>query len=185
VVLGPTLQRQIRARTDSSILAAKEFEIMGSVKPIPEGYHNVTPYLFVKGAVKAIDFYKNAFAATEILRMPGPDGRIMHAELRIGDSIVMLADENPPHGVMSPQTVGGFSVGLHVYVENVDQVMQKAVENGAKPLRPIKNQFYGDRSGSLLDPFGHMWSVATHVEDVSPEEMRKRVNVAMSQTAGS
>jgi PhnB protein len=158
---------------------------MGSVKPIPDGYHSITPYLFVRSAASAIDFYKNAFGATEIVRMVGPNGKIMHAELRIGDSIVMLADENPPTGVMSPQTVGGFSVGLHLYVENVDAVIQKAVENGAKPLRPIKNQFYGDRSGSLLDPFGHMWSVATHVEDVSPEEMRKRMTAAMSQTAGS
>jgi PhnB protein len=158
---------------------------MGSVKPIPDGYHNVTPYLFVRGAASAIDFYKTAFGATETVRMPGPDGRIMHAEVKIGDSIVMLADENPSTGVMSPQTIGGYSVGLHVYVENVDAVVQKAVENGAKTLRPIKNQFYGDRSGSLLDPFGHMWSVATHVEDVSPEEMRKRMKAAMSQTAGS
>ena len=157
---------------------------MGSVKPIPEGYHSITPYLFVRSAASAIDFYKNAFGATEIVRMVGPNGKIMHAELRIGDSIVMLADENPPTGVMSPQTVGGFSVGLHLYVENVDAVIQKAVENGAKALRPIRNQFYGDRSGSLLDPFGHMWSVATHVEDVSPEEMKKRM-AAMSQTAGA
>src|ERR1700686_4800421 len=157
---------------------------MGNVKPIPEGYHSITPYLFVKGAVAAIDFYKNVFGATEIVRMVGPNGKIMHAELRIGDSIVMLADENPPTGVMSPQTVGGYSVGLHVYVENVDAVIQKAVENGAKLLHPIKNQFYGDRSGSLLDPFGHMWSVATHVEGVSPEEMKKRM-AAMSQTAGA
>jgi PhnB protein len=158
---------------------------MGSVKPIPEGYHNVTPYLFVRSAASAIDFYKNVFSAAEVVRMAGSNGKIMHAELRIGDSIVMLADENPPTGVMSPQTIGGFSVGLHVYVENVDAVIQKAVENGAKMLRPIKNQFYGDRSGSLLDPFGHMWSVATHIEDVSPEEMRKRMTAAASQTAGS
>jgi PhnB protein len=158
---------------------------MGNVKPIPEGYHSVTPYLFVRSAASAIDFYKNVFGATEVVRMAGSNGKIMHAELRIGDSIVMLADENPTTGVMSPQTIGGFSVGLHVYVENVDAVIQKAVENGAKMLRPIKNQFYGDRSGSLLDPFGHMWSVATHVEDVSPEEMRKRMTAAMSQAAGS
>jgi PhnB protein len=158
---------------------------MGSVKPIPEGYHNVTPYLFVRGATAAIDFYKSIFGATEIMRMPGPNGRIMHAELRIGDSIVMLADEDPRKGIMSPQTIGGYSVGLHVYVENVDVVIQKAVESGAKLLRPIVNQFYGDRTGSLLDPFGHMWSVATHVEDVSPEEMKKRMTAAMSQTAGS
>jgi PhnB protein len=158
---------------------------MASVRPIPEGYHNVTPYLYVRGATAAIDFYKSVFGATEVVRMGGPDGKIMHAELRIGDSIVMLADENPHMGIMSPQTIGGFSTGLHVYVETVDAVVQKMVDSGAKVLRPIKNQFYGDRSASLLDPFGHMWSVATHIEDVSPEEMKKRMTAAMSQTAGS
>jgi PhnB protein len=158
---------------------------MIAVKPIPKGYHNVTPYLFVRSAARAIDFYKSVFGAAEIVRMVGSNGKIMHAEVRIGDSIVMLADENPQTGVMSPQTIGGYSVGLHVYVENVEAVIQKAVDSGAKLLRPIKIQFYGDRSGSLLDPFGHMWSVATHVEDVSPEEMRKRMTAAMSQTAGS
>jgi PhnB protein len=158
---------------------------MGSTKAIPEGYHSVTPYLYVRGAASAIDFYKTAFGAAEVVRMAGPDGRIMHAELKIGDSIVMLADENPPRGMMSPQTIGGFSVGLHVYVENVDAVIQKGLESGAKLLHPIKNQFYGDRSGSLLDPFGHMWSVATHVEDVSPEEIHKRMSAAMSKSAGS
>jgi PhnB protein len=132
-----------------------------------------------------MDFYKNVFGAKEIVRMAGSNGKIMHAELRISDSIVMLADENPQNGVMSPQTVGGFSGGLRLYVENVDAVIQKAIESGAKMLRPIKDQFYGDRSGSVLDPFGHMWSVATHIEDVSPEEMRKRMTAAMSQTAGS
>jgi len=158
---------------------------MGSVKPIPEGYHSVTPYLYVRGASAGIDFYKNVFGAAEIVRMAGPDGRIMHAELKIGDSIVMLADENPHMGMFSPQTVGGFSKGLHLYVENVDAVVKKMTDNGAKILRPIKNQFYGDRSASLLDPFGHMWSVATHIEDVSPEEMKKRMTAAVSQTAGS
>ena len=157
---------------------------MATVKPIPEGYHSVTPYLFVRAAALAIDFYKNVFGAAEIMRMPGPNGKIIHAELRIGDSIVMLADENPQTGIMSPQTIGGSSSSVLVYVENVDAVMQKALENGAKPLHPVKNQFYGDRSGSLLDPFGHMWSIATHVENVSPEEMKKRMS-AMSQTAGS
>jgi PhnB protein len=157
---------------------------MSSVKPIPEGYHSVTPYLFVRGASAAIDFYKNVFGAAEITRMAGPNGRIMHAELRIGDSIVMLADENPQTGIMSPQTIGGSPSSLHVYVENVDAVIQKAIESKAKLLRPIKDQFYGDRSGSILDPFGHMWSVATHVEDVSPEEMKKRM-AAMSQSAGA
>lgn len=156
---------------------------MSNVKPIPEGYHNVTPYLFVRNAAAAIDFYKHVLGAVELVRMRGPDGRIMHAELKIGDSIVMLADENPPMGVMSPQTVGGFSVGMHVYVENADAVLQKAVDAGAKILRPIKNQFYGDRSGTVLDPFGHMWSIATHVEDVSPEEMKKRMAAASQATA--
>jgi PhnB protein len=157
---------------------------MPSVKPIPEGYHSVTPYLFVRSAVAAIDYYKIVFGATEIMRMPGPNGKIMHAELKIGDSIIMLADENPQMGMMSPQTIGGFSTSLLVYLEDVDAVIQKAVENRAKLLHPIKNQFYGDRSGSVLDPFGHMWTVATHVEDVSPEEMKKRMS-AMSQAAGS
>jgi PhnB protein len=158
---------------------------MSSVKAIPDGYHNVTPYLFVRSAASAIDFYKGVFGATEMVRMAGPNGKIMHAELKIGDSIVMLADENPQTAMMSPQTVGGFSVGLHLYMENVDAVIQKALENGAKALRPIKNQFYGDRSGSLLDPFGHLWTVSTHVEDVSPEEMSKRMTAAMGQSAGS
>jgi PhnB protein len=157
---------------------------MSNVKSIPDGYHNVTPYLYVRSAGRAIDFYKNVFGATEIMRMPGSDGRIMHAELKMGDSVVMLADENPSIGVMSPQTIGGHSSGMLLYVENVDAVFQKAVQNGAKPLREIKNQFYGDRSGSVLDPFGHMWTVATHVEDVSPEEMKTRM-AAMSQAAGS
>src|SRR5579863_3084980 len=142
---------------------------MASVKAIPDGFHNVTPYLYVRGAAGAIEFYKSVFGAAEIMRMPGPDGRIMHAEIKIGDSIVLLADENPSMGIMSPQTIGGFSGGLHLYVEDADAVIRKAVESGAKPLHPIKNQFYGDRSGTLLDPFGHMWSVATHIEDVPPE----------------
>ena len=158
---------------------------MASVKAIPDGFHNVTPYLYLRGAAGAIEFYKSVFGAAEIMRMRGPDGRIMHAELKIGDSIVMLADENPSMGIMSPQTIGGFSGGLHLYVEDADAVIRKAVESGAKQLHPIKNQFYGDRSGTLLDPFGHMWSVATHIEDVPPEEMRKRMTAAMSQAAGS
>ena len=157
---------------------------MSNVKPIPEGFHSVTPYLFVRNAAGAMDFYKDVFGAAELVRMRGPDGRIMHAELKIGDSIVMLADENPSMGMMSPQTVGGFSTGMHVYVENADPVVQRAVAAGAKILRPIKNQFYGDRSGTVLDPFGHMWSISTHVEDVSPDEMKKRM-AAASQAAAS
>jgi PhnB protein len=157
---------------------------MGNVKPIPDGYHSVTPYLYVRGAIAAIDYYKKVFGATELMRMPGPEGRIMHAEIKIGDSIVMLADENPPHGIMSPLTIGGYSAGMLVYVENVDAVIQKAVESGAKPLRPLQNQFYGDRTGSVLDPFGHMWTIATHVEDVTQEELHKRM-AAMSKSAGT
>lgn len=156
---------------------------MANVKPVPDGYHNVTPYLFVRGAGGAIDFYKKVFGATEIMRLSGPIGQVMHAELKIGDSIVMLADENPKMGAMSPRTAGGISVSLHLYTENVDDVVQKAVDAGAKLLRPVQNQFYGDRSGTLIDPFGHMWSVSTHVEDVSAEEMKKRMAAATSQAA--
>lgn len=157
---------------------------MANVKPIPDWYHNVTPYLFVRGAGKAIEFYKSIFGASEKMRMPGPDGRIMHAEIKVGDSTIMLADENPQMGVQGPQSIGRTATSLHIYVENVDGVVQKAVEAGAKLVRPVKDQFYGDRSGTLIDPFGHMWSVATHIEDVSPEEMRKRM-AAISQAAGA
>jgi len=158
---------------------------MSSVKPIPEGYHSVTPYLFIKGAAAAIEFYKNVFGATERMRMPGPDGRIMHAELQIGDSILMLADENPKMGALSPQTIGGSGSLVSVYVADVDAAVAKAIAAGANLVRPVKEQFYGDRTGGIIDPFGHIWSVATHVEDVSPEEMQKRAAAAMSQSAGA
>ncbi len=146
-----------------------------AVKPIPENYHAVTPYLIVNGAAKAIDFYKNVFGAQEIMRMPGPNGKVGHAELKIGDSIIMLADEHPEMDAQSPQSVGGTPVSLLVYVEDVDNVFKKALSAGAKESRPVKDQFYGDRSGIITDPFGHKWSVATHVEDVSPEEMQRRM----------
>jgi PhnB protein len=158
---------------------------MPNVKPVPEGYHSVTPYLFIRGAGGAIEYYKNIFGATEVIRLSGPIGQVAHAELKIGDSIIMLADENPKIGAMSPQTAGGVSMCLHVYVEKVDDVVQKAVEAGAKLLRPVQDQFYGDRSGTLIDPFGHMWSVATHVEDVSPDEMKQRAEKAMKHSAGA
>jgi PhnB protein len=156
---------------------------MAKVKPVPDGFRSVTPYLFIKGAASAIDYYKNVFGAKERMRMPGSKGEIMHAELQIGDSIVMLADENLQAGARSPETVGGSSSSLHIYVDDVDAVVQKAVGASAKLVRPVKDQFYGDRSGTIIDPFGHIWSVATHVEDVSPEEMKKRMDKAMSQAA--
>jgi PhnB protein len=157
---------------------------MSNVKPIAEGYHSVTPYLFIKGAASAIDFYKNVFGATERMRMPGPKGEIMHAELKIGDSVVMLGEENIQMGAKSPLSLGGSAISLYVYVTDVDATVVKATDAGAKLVRPVKDQFYGDRSGTVIDPFGHIWSVATHVEDVSPEEMKKRMATAMSQSAG-
>jgi PhnB protein len=151
------------------------------VKPIPEGYHSVTPYLIIKGASAAIDYYKKVFGATERMRMDGPGGTIGHAELMIGDSTIMLADEHPEMGHRSPKTLGGTPVSLLLYVEKVDDVFKRAMDAGAKSVRPLENQFYGDRMGTLEDPFGHLWSVATHVEDVPPEEMERRAKEAMKQ----
>lgn len=143
--------------------------------PIPEGYHSLTPYLIVRGAATAIDFYVRAFGATELMRMPMPDGRIGHAELRIGDSQVMLADEMPEMKIVGPQSLGGTSVGLALYVEDCDRVFKQAITAGGTVDHELKDQFYGDRSGTLVDPFGHKWTVSTHVEDVSPEEMKRRM----------
>ncbi len=148
-------------------------------KAIPDGFHTATPYLIVKGAAAALDFYKKAFGATELLRMDGPDGRVGHAEIRIGDSHLMLADEVPNKGFLSPQTLGGSAISMMLYVPDVDQAFQKAVSAGATPLRPVQNQFYGDRSGTLKDPFGHVWTIGTHVEDVPPEELRRRAEAFM------
>ena len=158
---------------------------MANVKPIPDGFHSVTPYLYERNAAEAIDFYKAVFGAVEILRMPGPGGKIMHAEISIGDSRVMLADENPQMNALGPLSVGGAASSFYVYVEDVDSVVRKAEAEGATLTRPVKDQFYGDRSGSFADPFGYTWSVATHIEDVSPEEVGRRAVAAMSQTAGS
>ena len=146
-----------------------------SVSPIPDGYSSVTPYLIISGAKVAIEFYKTVFGATERLCLPGPDGRVAHAELEIGDSVIMLADECPERGAKSPQTYGGSPVSIHLYVNNSDQVYAKALAAGAKSIRPVENQFYGDRSGGFTDPFGHQWHVATHVEDVSPAELQRRL----------
>ena len=145
-----------------------------AVKPIPEGYHTVTAYLIVKGAANAIDFYTKAFGATELFRMADPSGKVGHAEIKIGDSHIMLADEYPEMDARSPQAIGGTPVGLMLYLQDCDSVVAKAVSLGAKVAKPVQDQFYGDRSGTILDPFGHKWTIATHKEDVSPEEMQKR-----------
>ena len=147
---------------------------MSPVKPIPEGYHSITPYLAVRGAANAIEFYKKAFGAKELFRMPQPDGRIGHAEIKIGDSPVMLADEFPEMGVVGPESRGGTTVGLLIYVNDVDAVTRQAIAAGAKVDRPVEDKFYGDRAGTFIDPFGHKWTIATHKEDVSEEELKRR-----------
>ena len=147
-------------------------------KPLPPGYNSVMPYLIVDGATRAIEFYKKALGATERMRIPAPGGKVGHAELQIGDSVIMLADEFPEMGARGPRSLGGTSVSFCVYVDDVDARFQQAVAAGGKETRPIKNQFYGDRSGTLEDPFGHTWTIATHLEDVSPEEMAQRAEKA-------
>ena len=154
-----------------------------AVKPIPDGYSSVTPYLIVSGAAQALDYYKMAFDAKELMRMPGPDGKIAHAELQIGSSRIMLADESPQMGHKSPQTLGGSGTGLMLYVNDVDDTFQRAVSGGGKIVQPVKDQFYGDRSGTLADPFGHQWTIATHIEDVAPEEMKRRMDEATKAAA--
>ena len=151
---------------------------MAKVNPIPEGYHSVTPYLRIKGAADAIEFYKKVFGATELFRMPGPGGKIGHAEIKIGNSPIMLADEYPEMEFVSPQTLGGTPIGLMIYVDDVDTMFKQAITAGAKEIKPLENQFYGDRSGTLKDPYGHVWTVATHVEDVAPEELERRAAAA-------
>jgi PhnB protein len=152
------------------------------VKPIPQGYHSVTPYLTVNDAARAIDFYKRAFGAQEVMRMDGPNGKIGHAEIKIGDSRIMLGDEMPG-GARSPQSLGGTTAGIMLYVENADTVFNQAVSAGAQVEAPLADMFWGDRYGKLKDPFGHSWSVATHKEDVAPDEMSKRMKDAMSKMA--
>lgn len=154
---------------------------MADVKPIPDGYPRVIPYLCVDGAADAIGFYTEVLGATERMRMADPAGRVGHAELEIGDSLIMLSDEYPEMDVVGPKTVGGSPVTVSVYVEDVDAVFAAALAAGATETRPVENQFYGDRSGQFVDPFGHKWNVATHVEDVPPDEMEKRAAEAMQQ----
>ena len=144
------------------------------VSPIPEGYRSATPYLVIRGAARALDFYKRAFGATELFRLEGPGGAVGHAEMKIGDSTIMLGDESPAAGINSPQSLGGSPVSILLYVEDADAVFARAIAAGAKVTRPMKDQFYGDRSGGIEDPFGHLWFIATHMEDVPLDEMKRR-----------
>ena len=156
-----------------------------AVKPIPDGYHAVTPYLIIKGAADAIEFYKRAFGATELLRFPTPDGKVGHAEIKIGDSPIMLADEYPDMGYKGPQTLGGSPVSIMIYVEDVDTIFNQAVAEGATIKEALQDKFYGDRMGTVIDPFGHRWHIATHKEDVSMEEMERRAKAAGHGEAAS
>jgi PhnB protein len=154
-----------------------------TVKPIPDGYHTATPYLIVSNGAAALDFYKKAFGAEELFRCPMPDGRMGHAEIQIGDSRLMLADEFPEMGAKSPTTLGGTPFGMMLYVTNSDAAFERAVAAGATVLMPVKNQFYGDRSGTVIDPFGHKWTLSTHVEDVAPDELKRRMDEMAKQHA--
>jgi PhnB protein len=154
-----------------------------AVKAKPEGYHSVTPYLIVRGGARAIDYYKAAFGAIEIMRLDAPGDKIGHAEIKIGDSIIMLADENPEWGAKSADAYGGSPVHLMFYVDDCDTVFKQAIKAGGKEVQPLKDQFYGDRSGTLIDPFGHQWTIGTHKEDVSPEEIKRRMAAEMHQSA--
>src|SRR5262245_32410076 len=155
-----------------------------AVKPIPDGYHSVTPYIIVQGAARAIEFYKRAFGATEVMRLADPSGKVGHAEIKIGDSTVMLADEHPEMNIRGPKSLGGAATILLIYGPDVEARFSQAVAAGAKVVRPVKDQFYGDRSGTLEDPFGHLWTIATHKEDVSNEEVVRRFEAAMKQGGG-
>ena len=150
---------------------------MANVKPIPDGYHSVTPYLTISGAADAIEYYKKAFGATELFRMDH-QGKVGHAEIKIGDSPIMLADEFPEMAQVSPKTLGGSPVGIMIYVDDVDTIFNQAIAAGGEQQKPLQDQFYGDRSGTLKDPFGHVWTVATHKENVTSEEMDKRMAAA-------
>jgi PhnB protein len=165
---------------------AKKAAARKKVQPIPAGYHSVTPYLSIRGAAESIEFYKKAFGAKEIMRMPGPGGSIGHAEVRIGDSRIMLADEFAAMDFLSPKARGGTTVTIHVYMKDVDVAVARASAAGAKVVRPVQDQFYGDRTGSIEDPFGHIWHIATHKEDVSmPELKRRAANLAKQAGSGN
>jgi PhnB protein len=172
------------ARKATSKSARKPAPRKKAVKAVPAGYTSVTPYLIINGAGRAIDFYKRAFGATELVRMPMPDGRVGHAELKIGNAVVMMADEFPERGHKSPSTLGGTSGSILLYVPDVDSMFAQAIRAGARELMPVTDQFYGDRSGSIEDPFGHQWTIATHTEDVSAQEMERRMK-AVQQESGA
>lgn len=155
-----------------------------AVQPIPEGYHSVTPYLIVRGGAAAIDYYQKAFGAVELFRIPAPGGKVGHAEIKIGDSIIMLADEHPEMGYNGPETIGGTPVSLMIYVEDVDKTFERAVTGGGTVKQAIEDKFYGDRSGTVVDPFGHIWHISTHKEDVSMEEMERRAKEHSAAASG-
>jgi PhnB protein len=156
-----------------------------SVNPIPDGYHTLTPYLYIRGAADAIEFYKKAFGAKELFRMPGPDGKsVGHAEIQIGDSIIMMADEMPDQGIKGPKTLNGTSASFLLYVQDVDSAFKQAVSAGATVTQPLENKFYGDRMGGVADPYGHHWYLGTHIEDLTPEEIGKRAQAEQAKAAG-
>jgi PhnB protein len=173
--------RRKAAKSRKSAKSKPRRKVAKPVKPIPDNYPTVAPYLSVAGAANAIEFYKKAFGAKERFRLAAPEGRIMHAELTIGNGLVMMADEFPDMGFLSPQAIGGSPVTIHVYVKDVDALAERAIAAGAISLRPVADQFYGDRSGTFKDPFGHIWNFATHKENVSKKEMQKRFD-AMSKS---
>jgi PhnB protein len=153
-----------------------------AVKPVPDGYHTATPYLIVSDAARALEFYQRAFGAEELMRFAAPDGKIGHAEIKIGDSVIMLADELPQMGYRGPKTLGGSPVSILIYMDDVDARFARALDAGAVQTRPVENRFYGDRSGTLADPFGHVWTLSTHVEDVPPDELARRAEAVMKQS---
>ena len=180
------MKRKKAVRKAPAKKAAARKGVQTRVQPIPAGYHSVTPYLAIHGAAEALEFYKKAFGAKEIMRMPGPGGSVGHAEIRIGDSRIMLADEYAAMDFLSPKQRGGTTVTIHLYMKNVDAAVARASAAGAKVTRPVQDQFYGDRSGSLEDPFGHVWHIATHKEDVSVAELKRRAaNLAKQSESGS
>jgi len=174
------MKRKAKAKKVAKKVSKK---FVKKVQPIPKGYSSITPYLAIRGAAEAIEFYKKAFGAMELMRMPGPAGKLGHVEIKVGDSKVMLADESEQMNFLGPQAHGGTPVHIHVYVKDVDATVAKAVELGAKMMRQVQDMFYGDRTGAIEDPFGHFWHIATHVRDVSMAEM-KRAAAEMAKAAG-